>query len=593
MTNCVFLETAKRTDKDRHTYFFENPTAIVKATQLDEVQPALHQLNTAVQHGAWIAGIIAYDAGFAFEKKLRHLNIDAATPLLWFGVYDKPKSSDAFLNDDGDCRISEIEFEFQKKKYAECIERIKAYIESGDVYQINFTGKLKFHIEGSARAVYRVLRERQPSPYTAYLDISGTQILSFSPELFFRVQNGRIESKPMKGTAPRGRTAQEDADIAAWLRQSEKNCAENLMILDLIRNDIGRVCNKGSISVPTLFDIEKHPTLFQMTSTVYGDLHPDATLAEIFKSIFPCGSITGAPKIRAMEIIAELEQAPRGLYTGAIGYVSPQKEACFSVAIRTIVVKGNNAEMGIGSGVTWDSGSESEFEECLLKAKFLVEEHEPFSLIESLKYHNGYAFLEEHLARLKSSAAYFDFDYNEDAVRTALNNIAATLDPGRCFKVRLTLANDGTLHLKTSGIEVNQITQSTRGIAVSAIRTNSQEKFFYHKTTRRKLYDDATAYASAHGLADVIFFNERDELAEGAISNVFIEKDGKFFTPPISAGILAGVYRSYVLRSNSNAHEKTLYESDLYEADGIYICNAVRGWIKVELLGDKVLNDRE
>jgi len=583
----IFLETTKHDGENQNTLLFQEPETIIQAKSLSEVRRALEQMEDAHGRRKWLAGYISYDAGFAFEKKLHHLQTSSSLPLLWFGEYDAP-----ILNPLGQFNrahgvAERVVFNVSKEDYANALAKILAYIEAGDVYQVNFTGKLTFDVQGNALELYETLRQKQAVAYAAFLNLGEQSVLSFSPELFFRIKQGVIESKPMKGTAQRGRTTAEDEAIANWLKADEKNRAENLMILDLIRNDFGRICKTGSITVPSLFDIERFQTLFQMTSTVRGELNDGITFKEIFEAIFPCGSITGAPKIRAMEIIHELEAEPRGIYTGAIGYISPKRDACFSVAIRTLVVKRVSVsslvgEMGIGSGITIDSESQTEYDECLLKANFLTKPREDFALLESIKFRGHYCLLEKHLARLKDSAHYFDFRFDETALRHALTEYARHFEPHQTYKVRLLLSRTGEIQISHQPIESTMASREIGNIAIADERTNSADKFFYHKTTHRRLYDEASQRARELGLADFIFLNERGEVSEGAISNVFVEKEGWLYTPPISSGILAGVYRAHILETNPKAKERVLKSEDLKKAERIWICNAVRGMREVK-----------
>ncbi len=583
----IFLETSKPDGESQKTLFFQEPQRIIEAKSLSDVSTALEQIEDAHQRGKWLAGYMSYDAGFAFEKKLHHMSVARSLPLIWFGEYDAPIVNPVVQFNHKQGVAQQVRFNLSKEDYANAIAKILAYIEEGDVYQVNFTGKLSFDFQGGIVELYESLREKQSVAYAAFLNLGKQAVLSFSPELFFRIKDGVIESKPMKGTAPRGRTTAEDESVATWLKGDEKNRAENLMIVDLIRNDFGRICKTGSITVPSLFDIERFQTLFQMTSTVRGELKDGITFKEIFEAIFPCGSITGAPKIRAMEIISELESEPRGIYTGAIGFISPQKEACFSVAIRTLVVENKSVsslvgEMGIGSGITIDSESQTEYDECLLKANFLTKPTEDFVLIESMNFHGHCCLLEKHLARLKESAAYFEFNLDETSLRAALMQYANMLDVKTHYKVRVRLAKSGQVEVSHEQIEP---TQGVGAVAIAERRTNSADKFFYHKTSRRQIYDEASQLARRLGLADFIFLNERGEVSEGSISNVFVEKEGRLYTPPISSGILAGAYRAHVLETYPQASERVLYLEDLRTADRIWICNAVRGMREVKLIG--------
>ncbi len=584
----IFLEGSQSWSGNQNTLLFEEPEQIIEANTLSEVGIALERVEKALQRGRWLAGYVSYEAGFAFEKKLQSRLVETPLPLVWFGEYRAPLL-DAIEFGLSSQAVAQVRWKLTKEEYQKAIAKILAYIESGDVYQVNFTGKLTFDFQGDALGLYETLRRKQVVAYAAWLNLGEHVVLSFSPECFFRITDGVIEAKPMKGTARRGRTTQEDQTMAEWLRQDEKNRAENLMIVDLIRNDMGRICKTGSITFPSLFEIERYQTLFQMTSTVRGELKENITFKEIFEALFPCGSITGAPKIRAIEIIDELEAEPRGIYTGAIGYISPKKEACFSVAIRTVVLKkqGQNhfvGEMGIGSGITIDSESESEYDECWLKANFLTKPVEDFALIESIRFHRQYKWLEKHLARMKNSAHYFDFHFDEGAVRRVLNEYAQHFKLDQAYKVRLCLSRTGELEVSHLPLEQTGEGGEEIRIAIAERRTNSADKFFYHKTTHRQMYDEALQLAHQLGLTDFIFLNERDELAEGAMSNIFVEKEGILYTPPISAGILAGVYRGYVLETNPRAREWVLKLEDLKYAERIWICNAIRGMREAKLV---------
>ena len=342
----------------------------------------------------------------------------------------------------------------------------------------------------------------------------------------------RITTRPMKGTARRGRTTGEDREIAVRLANDTKNRAENVMIVDLIRNDLGRICGFGSVRVENLFDVERYPTLWQMTSTVSGELRPDVGYEQIFRALFPCGSITGAPKIRAMQLLAQIEDRPRGIYTGAIGFFSLE-ESVFNVGIRTLVLEDGKASMGVGGGIVIDSEPSAEFYECQLKAEFLTRSAEPFSLIETMLWNGSYPLMDFHLDRLADSADYFGCTCDRAEVEAALLAEASRFTDRRRRKVRLLLDADGSIHIEcgilpeTAGEDASAVR-----VCISEKRTDPTDRFLFHKTTNRKLYESAFATASDAGFVDVLFLNTRGELTEGAISNVLIEKDGRWSTPP-------------------------------------------------------------
>jgi para-aminobenzoate synthetase/4-amino-4-deoxychorismate lyase len=481
------------------------------------------------------------------------------------------------------CRL-----EIARDEYCAKVEAIQNYIASGDTYQVNYTTKALFEYSGTPAALYAALQTRQRVPYAAFINAGEQRILSFSPELFFRLQDGRITTRPMKGTAPRGRTLAEDEQIKNRLRDDPKNRSENVMIVDLLRNDIGKIAQIGSVHVDELFAVEKYETLFQMTSTVSGTLRRGTTLCGIFQAIFPSGSVTGAPKCRTMQIIQELEGAARGVYTGAIGYFSPNGDAVFSVPIRTIVLEGNSGEVGVGSGIVADSVPAEEYEECLLKMAFLTCSQSDFQLLESLRWDGQYHFLRQHLDRLKSSAEYFDIPFGESQVVSALEQNQSHLRVGCTYKVRLLLDAAGEASIENAPLDVQR---EGGTVMLSPVRSSSLNKFLYHKTTHRELYERLYADARRQGHADAVFLNERGEVTEGARNNVFVELAGKLCTPPVECGLLPGVYRQHILESEPRAPESVLTLEDLKSADAIYLCNSVRGFRQVRL-AEADMNDQ-
>ena len=411
-------------------------------------------------------------------------------------------------------------------------------------------------------------------------------VLSLSPELFFRREGKHMSTRPMKGTAPRGRTPREDARLKTWLAMDEKQRAENLMIVDLLRNDLGRVAKIGSVEVTDLFTVETYRSVHQMTSGISAELRSDMGLKDMLRALFPCGSVTGAPKVRAMEIIRELEADPRGVYTGAIGHIAPSGDAQFNVAIRTVVLDAQGGEMGIGSGIVANSKADAEFEECLLKAQFLTRPDAPFSLIETIRYERGVGFhlLERHLARLQSSAAHFGYPFSREKTLAALDEEAARVEAPVAM-VRLLLAEDGAITVTSTPIEL-----PTKGtvwrFVISDQRLDEKDPFFYHKTTRRQFYDrEMERQKALTGCDEVVFLNKKGELTEGTRTNLFIEIDGRLFTPALTCGLLPGTLREELLDlPRAAASEAILTPQDLLDADRIYLGNSVRGLIRAELL---------
>jgi para-aminobenzoate synthetase/4-amino-4-deoxychorismate lyase len=479
-----------------------------------------------------------------------------------------------------------IDFGVTEQEYSSRIDDIHEWIRAGDVYQLNFTFPLRFRVGETLAALYARLSHRQAVPYGALLHWqAGRHILSFSPELFFRIEpHGtlrRIVTQPMKGTAPRGRTNAEDVKIAEWLRNDPKNRSENVMIVDLLRNDLGRLCEYGSVQVTELFAAERFQTLWQLTSTISGELRQGVGYEDILRALFPCGSVTGAPKVHAMQLLAQLEPETRGVYTGAIGYFS-RNESIFNVAIRTIELDGGQGKMGVGSGIVIDSDAAEEFRECKLKAEFLTAKEERFSLIESLLWEGHYPFLELHLDRLVDSAKYFDLVCDREATRSALQAHAAKFAGLSPHKVRVLLNRDGSLDIGHELLPVEDAANlPTRRVCIAAHRTDPRDRMLFHKTTHRPRYIAALAAAQAAGFDDALFLNLEGQVTESAIGNVFIERGKQLLTPPVECGLLAGVYRRHLLEMRLDIEEQILYPDDVKTADAVYLSNAVRGLRRV------------
>lgn len=549
-----------------------SPIESVVARSIDEVLAAIVRLDQAVRDGKYIAGYLAYEAGYAFETSLKYLSFSLSEPLIWFGIYNQIHSFGDLPSPEPE-RLLNAAFGIDRALYTEQIKRIRDYIARGDTYQVNFTDALTFSYSGTPFDLFLRLRSVQEVKYSAYLNIGGHAIASLSPELFFRLEGRNLTMKPMKGTAPRGRTTVEDREVAAWLASDEKNRAENVMIVDLIRNDMGRICETGSIAPKRLFEVERYATIHQLTSTVEGRLRPEVGLKDLLRAIFPSGSVTGAPKIRTMQIIHELERNPRGVYTGAIGYFGPQA-AEMNVAIRTAVLQAGKGHVGVGSGITYESVAENEYDECLWKARFLSAQPQEFRLIETMRWDgSSYHALDLHIARLKDSTEYFAFACDESQVRGALCAYSAHLTgPAR---VRLTLDRSGELQITHASLP----TPFAR-VALAAKRVSSSDRFLFHKTTNRALYNYMHVAAQRQGLDDVLFFNERGELTEGCIHNVVLNIGERLFTPKLDCGLLPGTERARLLASGE-ATERVLRLEDLKAARKVLLCNSVRGVYEV------------
>jgi len=585
----VFLETNRLDKYNKSSYLFKNPVEIISCNTPSRLKFSIDRIEHFIKRGYFAAGFLSYEAGIGLEEALK-VKRDCNFPLLWFGIFkdtERVDHSKILFNDDvskSSYRIKHIEAEVSRREYINSIEKIKAYIEKGDTYQVNHTFKLNFSFSGPIIDLYLHLRRKQSVSYSALIKFNEKYILSFSPELFFKRKNNLIQVKPMKGTADRGRLLREDRDNAKLLYLCPKNRSENIMIVDLLRNDLSRISKKSSVKTKRFFEIEKYESLFQMTSTVEGKVRTGVSLYEFFKATFPSGSVTGAPKISSMKIIDELEKSPRRIYTGSMGFLAPNGESTFNVAIRTLLIdtKRKKGEMGIGSGIVYDSDPKKEYAECILKAKFLTEKTKDFSLIETLLWepNKGYSLLKFHLDRLSESAKYFDYKYDKKRVTVLLNKLSNALD-NNSYRVRLLLDKDGGINITHTIIQGNG---GIKLIAFSSKMTDFTDRFLFHKTTNRRIYDNEYKKYKKQGFFDVIFRNKKNEITEGAISNIFIKKSGKYYTPPVECGLLNGVYRRYLISEKIlKIEEKVLSVDDIRTADKIIVTNAVRGIVSAKL----------
>lgn len=581
-TPLILLDTAGSGDFGR-SWRFSGHIETLQAFEPAEVLPTLAQVEKYAAAGFYAAGFITYEAAAALNADLPSLPPLEALPLLWFAIYRQRHATAGHAVHASEAFDSpRLAAEISPHTYRQSVARIREYIASGDCYQVNYTFAMSGAFSGDPLALYRSIARRQGSSFNACIDTGRFAIISASPELFFSLQDGVIRTRPMKGTAQRGRWLEEDARQRSALKASSKERAENLMIVDLLRSDLGMIAATGSVTVESLFDVETYPTLHQMTSTVSAVVKNGVGLAGIFTALFPCGSITGAPKRRSMEIISQLEKAPRGVYCGAIGYVAPGGEAIFSVAIRTLLLdrQEQTLSLGLGSGITTDSNAEEEYRECLTKADFFFKTAAEFCLVETLRLENGcYTLLQRHLERLASSAVFFGFSLDLARVTEELARHAA--DNGSLQKVRLLLAVDGAITLTAE-----PLTDSDDPvlIAISRVPVDSSDTFRYHKTTRRELLDSARDERS--DVAEVIFLNERGELTEGSYHNLLLRIDGQLLTPKRESGLLAGVMREELI-DRGEVVEATLFPADMLKAEEIWLINSVRGWRRAELTATK------
>jgi para-aminobenzoate synthetase/4-amino-4-deoxychorismate lyase len=563
--------------KDDAWLKFSAPRRVIVTEKTGEVPELLRETEHLVNEMNWTAaGFISYEAAPAFDPALKVVP-SRDFPLLWFGLYDTRETLEGL----GDSRgLSTLNWEPDtwREKYNSAIQTIKDRIAQGRTYQVNYTMRLITDFEADPWTLFLHLAQSQ-NKYAAFLDIGDWAICSASHELFFSLDGEKIYGRPMKGTVKRGRTINEDKINSEWLRASAKNRAENVMIVDMIRNDLGRVAETGTVSVPELFSIEKYPTLFQMTSTVQA--RTKASLTEIFTALFPCASITGAPKVSTMNIIGELENSPRKIYCGSIGYIMPNRKARFNVAIRTAIVdkKNRKAEYGVGGGIVWDSTSADEYDEALLKARVLTNPPRPdFSLFETLLWtpDDGFFLLERHIARIIDSAEYFGFV--TEGTEITKENVEGYLfklveDSASPKRVKLWLDSRGGL----SG-EVADFPPNDKGFRVCLARepVDSNDRFLFHKTTNRGIYEKAMVA----GFDDVLLFNEKAELTEFTIGNLVVKMGGGYFTPPIECGLLAGTFRAELIASGG-VKERALTLKDLAGSEAVFLVNSLRKWVRV------------
>ena len=562
-------------------YGFRGRGEIVTAARIDEVVPAFEYVESEVAGGCWAAGFVSYEAAPAFDDVLAVQSPNPpgsgvpAVPLLWFALYDE--QVDPGPVPEGDYHLSAWGGVEDGRRYRRSLDRIQSHIRAGDTYQVNYTYQQSARFSGDPRAFYADLLSAQTAAYGAYLDGGRFQILSASPELFFMREGDRIVCRPMKGTAARGRWTSEDKALLSDLLGSEKERAENVMIVDLIRNDLGRVARYGTVCVDELIAVEQYETVWQLVSTVSAGLRPGTSTVDLFRALFPCGSVTGAPKVRTMEIIADLEVSPRGVYCGAIGMLAPpgsgSPAASFSVAIRTVTLDAETgtASYGIGGGITHDSQADQEYAETRTKARVLVRKPAGFGLIETLRWESGsgYAFLREHLDRLQDSADYCGFPCDRVAVNAQLEAVAREIagDPAR---VRVVLDQDGRLSVQ---IEDLVDPAGPLRLAVDDVPVDPSDWRLFHKTSMRDRYRQARLrHPSAD---DVLLVNLDGEITESTIANVIVRIDGNWITPPVSSGCLPGVMRR-VLLERGEIREAPVLVSDLARADGLALINSVR-----------------
>ncbi|MFC1498669.1 aminodeoxychorismate synthase component I [Verrucomicrobiota bacterium] len=559
---------------------FKDPVKILSANRPQDVLPTLNAVRKAVEEKhLHAAGFLAYEAAPGLEKACTTHDLQNF-PLVWFGLFDGVED----VKESDTCEVAPFQLgkwepSVSLKEYRQAVARIKSYQASGDTYQVNFTFRMRAQFEGDPESLFLGLHKSQRAEYCAFIDTDDFSICSASPELFFSFDGSRLISRPMKGTSRRGLTLARDNELAATLYNSEKNRAENVMIVDMVRNDMGRIADPGSVHVSSLYDIERYPTVLQMTSTVA--CKTSAFFPGITKALFPCASITGAPKIRTMQIIKELEKTPRGIYTGCIGWLAPDGNSEFNVAIRTVSLdkKRGIAEYGVGGGIVWDSDADNEYEECLVKAAVLTAERPNFKLLETILWEKkkGYFLLDRHLERLKQSAEYFGFDVDIDKIRKRLMQL--TINHGDAgtpgYKVRVTVDEKGESSIEAKSLD-GDLSDRAWIVVLAEKPIDLSSPFLYHKTTNRSVYEHARS--SKPDCDDILLWNEHGEITESTIANIVIEKAGKHITPPIKCGLLPGVFRGLLLE-RGEIEEGIITAEDVRDAEKIYLVNSVRKWI--------------
>jgi para-aminobenzoate synthetase/4-amino-4-deoxychorismate lyase len=562
----------------------------VVARSPDEVVPALQRVVELTGRGLWAGGFVGYEASPGFDPSLRvrpRLLGDPfhQLPLVWFGLYRRREALaplDPRQIHPAPYHVSAWTPTTDQSHYEAAIDRIREHIAAGDTYQVNHTFRLRAAFFGEPDELYRDLVLAQRGAYGACFETGRYRVVSASPERFFQISDGRIVVRPMKGTIRRGRWTDEDEHLGGLLLASEKDRAENLMIVDLLRNDLGRIAEFGSVEVDHLLELERYETVWQLTSEISARLRDDVDLVDVFAALFPSGSVTGAPKTSTMGIIADLEETPRGVYCGAVGYLAPPgtggPSADFNVAIRTVVIDEDEglAEYGTGGGITWDSVSSAEYEEARLKAALLVERRPEFDLLETMRWDpaQGFWWLEEHLERLEASARYFGFTLDHRRVRAALSSAVAGESEARA--VRVTVGRTGQVRVDVRPEALEPMDESGEvAVGIDADAVSSQNVFLFHKTTKRTAYDDALARHSE--VDDVILVNERGDVTESVFANIAVRHGDQWFTPPIEAGLLGGVFRR-VLLEKGTITERVITVTDVETADEVALINSVRGW---------------
>ena len=549
-------------------HLFTEPIKELKTRDIDQVEALLREVEAYQEAGFYAVGYVSYEAAPAFEKKLAvHPAPLMGEYLLYFTIHEEVETLPFPEDYETVFLPANWQEEVEAPAYQEAIKTIHHHIRQGDTYQVNYTVQLSQELEADPLAIYNRLVVEQKAHYNAFIQHDDVAILSISPELFFEQEDRLLTTRPMKGTTRRGLTNQADLKEAAWLEADPKNRAENMMIVDLLRNDMNRISEIGSEQVTRLCQVEQYSTVWQMTSTIESRLRPEVDLVQTFQALFPCGSITGAPKISTMKIIQNTEIAPRGVYCGTIGIILPTGKRIFNVAIRTLQMQGTKAIYGVGGGITWDSKWEGEYQETKQKSAVLYRQEPRFELLTTGRIHQGeLTFLEQHLTRLREASRYFAYPFNEPKLLNDLQEELTHLDPSLDYRCRIALQKNGSFQLTIT--ELTDLPASYLQAQLTEQQLDLATPFTYFKTSQRN------HLATKHH--EQIFYLPDGSLLETTIGNLILEIDGKRYTPPAHLPILDGIYRRHLLETGQ-VEEKLLTLKDLELADQVYACNALRG----------------
>lgn len=575
------------------SFVLTDPVGVLVADTLEDVTQVIAQASSAAADGNWVGGYVAYEAAPAFDPALA-VQQTCGGPLAWFGVFGSrervaPAGYDAGAS--GAYSISRWKQSLTRDEYRHAFQNVKGHIENGDTYQVNLTFPLSAAFAGNPEVFYGDLVTAQRPAYACHIWHDDKHVLSISPERFFSINGRRITTQPMKGTARRGRWLEEDHERREFLQKSEKDKAENLMIVDLLRNDLGRIAVTGSVNVDELFSIEQFRTVWQMTSTITAEALNDVDLVDVFEALFPCGSVTGAPKVSSMQIISDIESAGRGVYCGAVGFVPPGNGldgASFNVAIRTVEIDQAEgmASYGIGGAVTWDSDEDAEFDEAATKSDVLRFDVSPMNLLEAIRWDDGFLWRDEHLARMERSAEFWSYTFDRPSTEAVLDELGRTLDT--VSKIRIVAQANGLIHVASEPLSELWVrgpgpTDKPVKLALDLEPVDDRNPRLFHKTSDRRVFRERAARHA--GVDDVLLVNRTGNVTETSIANIVLLFGDRWLTPPVSDGLLGGVMRSHLL-ADGTIVEGSVAVSEAMRADAVAVVSSVRGWRPAEIVDE-------